>query len=115
MHTFDSVGPQIPGGDRGGRTVEDRAAGRGRAIPRRRHDANRSDEAERRNTRVVVDINRLPLNKIEVMSEGGIKIGATVRNSELAYHQTVQRDYAVLSQALLRRLGPDLKHGDNGW
>src|SRR6478609_3861915 len=50
---------------------------------------------------LVVDINRLPLNKIEVTPEGGLKIGATVRNSELAYHQTVQRDYAVLSQALL--------------
>ena len=49
----------------------------------------------------VVDINRLPLNKIEATPEGGLKIGATVRNSELAYHQTVQRDYAVLSQALL--------------
>jgi xanthine dehydrogenase YagS FAD-binding subunit len=50
---------------------------------------------------LVVDINRLPLNMIEITTEGGLKIGATVRNSELAYHQTVQRDYAVLSQALL--------------
>ena len=50
---------------------------------------------------LVVDINRLPLNMIEATPEGGLKIGATVRNSELAYHQTVQRDYAVLSQALL--------------
>src|SRR4029078_11373399 len=50
---------------------------------------------------LVVDINRLPLNMIEETPEGGLKIGATVRNSELAYHQTVQRDYAVLSQALL--------------
>jgi xanthine dehydrogenase YagS FAD-binding subunit len=50
---------------------------------------------------LVVDINRLPLNMIEVTSEGGLKIGATVRNSELAHHQMVQRDYAVLSQALL--------------
>ena len=49
----------------------------------------------------VIDINRLPLDKIEATPEGGLKIGATVRNSELAYHPTVQRDYAVLSQALL--------------
>ena len=49
----------------------------------------------------VVDINRLPLDMIEATPEGGLKIGATVRNSELAYHQMVQRDYAVLSQALL--------------
>jgi xanthine dehydrogenase YagS FAD-binding subunit len=49
----------------------------------------------------VLDINRLPLDKIEATPDGGLKIGATVRNSELAYHPTVQRDYAVLSQALL--------------
>src|ERR1041384_8229538 len=50
---------------------------------------------------LVVDINRLPLNMIEATPEGGLKIGATVRNSELAHHQVVQRDYTVLSQALL--------------
>lgn len=49
----------------------------------------------------VIDINRLPLDEIEATPEGGLKIGATARNSELAYHPTVQRDYAVLSQALL--------------
>src|SRR5437870_10392325 len=49
----------------------------------------------------LLDINRLPLDKIEVTRDGGLKIGATVRNSELAHHATVQRDYAVLSQALL--------------
>src|SRR5687767_12394780 len=48
----------------------------------------------------VVDVNRLPLDKIEATPEGGLKIGATVRNSELAYHPTVERDYAVLSQAI---------------
>src|SRR5258708_5140036 len=49
----------------------------------------------------VLDINRLPLDKIEAAPEGGLKIGATVRNADLAYHPTVRRDYAVLSQALL--------------
>jgi len=49
----------------------------------------------------LVDINRLPLDNIEATSEGGLKIGATVRNSVLAHHPTVRRDYAVLSQALL--------------
>src|ERR1044071_2328780 len=34
----------------------------------------------------VLDINRLPLDKIEVMPDGGLKIGATARNSDLAYH-----------------------------
>src|SRR6266478_5678633 len=49
----------------------------------------------------LLDINRLPLDKIEATPDGGLKIGATVRNSDLAHHPTVQRDYTVLSQALL--------------
>jgi xanthine dehydrogenase YagS FAD-binding subunit len=49
----------------------------------------------------VLDINRLPLDKIETTSDGGLKIGATVRNSDLANDERVQRDYAVLSQAIL--------------
>src|SRR5215831_6725743 len=49
----------------------------------------------------VLDINRLPLDKIEPMPDGGLKIGATVRNSELAYHPDVQRNYSVLSKAIL--------------
>src|SRR5262245_10905995 len=49
----------------------------------------------------LLDINRLTLGKIEATPEGGLSIGATVRNSDLAYHPTVQRDYAVLSQAIL--------------
>ncbi len=49
----------------------------------------------------VVDINRLPLDKIEATPDGGLSIGATVRNSDLAHHATVKRDYAVLSQAIL--------------
>src|SRR5215471_6600998 len=49
----------------------------------------------------VLDINRLPLDKVEDTSDGGLKIGATVRNSDLAHHERVLRDYAVLSQAIL--------------
>ncbi|HEY8187746.1 MAG TPA: xanthine dehydrogenase family protein subunit M [Pyrinomonadaceae bacterium] len=49
----------------------------------------------------VLDINRLPLDQIEIMPDGGLKIGATVRNSDLAYDPRVQRDYLVLSQAIL--------------
>src|SRR6266481_287854 len=49
----------------------------------------------------VLDINRLPLDKIELMPDGGLKIGATVRNSDLAHDARVQRDYVVLSQAIL--------------
>jgi xanthine dehydrogenase YagS FAD-binding subunit len=49
----------------------------------------------------VIDINRLSLDKIETMPDGGMKIGAIVRNSDLAHHPTVVRNYAVLSQAIL--------------
>src|SRR5256714_8209995 len=58
----------------------------------------------------VLDINRLPLDKIEATGDGGLKIGATVRNSDLAYHPTVQRDYAVLSQAILAGASAQLRN-----
>jgi xanthine dehydrogenase YagS FAD-binding subunit len=58
----------------------------------------------------VIDINRLPLAKIETTTDGGLKIGATVRNSDLAHHSTVQRDYAVLSQAILAGASAQLRN-----
>src|SRR5229473_237501 len=58
----------------------------------------------------VIDINRLPLDKIEATPDGGLKIGATVRNSDLAHHPTVQRDYAVLSQSLLAGASAQLRN-----
>src|SRR5438445_9826389 len=58
----------------------------------------------------VLDINRLPLDQIETTPDGGLKIGATVRNSDLANHPTVRRDYAVLSQALLSGASAQLRN-----
>jgi len=58
----------------------------------------------------VLDINRLPLDKIETTSDGGLRIGATVRNSDLAYHERVQRDYSVLSQALLQGASAQIRN-----
>jgi xanthine dehydrogenase YagS FAD-binding subunit len=58
----------------------------------------------------VVDINRLPLDKIEQLPGGGLKIGATVRNADLAQDPIVQRDYAVLSQALLAGASAQLRN-----
>src|SRR3954454_18938702 len=58
----------------------------------------------------VLDINRLPLDKIEPTPDGGLKIGATIRNSDLANHPTVQRDYAVLSQAILQGASAQLRN-----
>ena len=58
----------------------------------------------------LIDINRLPLDKVETTSNGGLKIGAIVRNSDLAHHPTVQRDYPVLSQALLAGASGQLRN-----
>jgi xanthine dehydrogenase YagS FAD-binding subunit len=59
---------------------------------------------------LVIDINRLPLDKIEATPDGGLRIGATVRNSDLAHHPTVQRDYSVLSQAILAGASAQLRN-----
>jgi len=58
----------------------------------------------------LLDINRLPFDKIEAMPDGGLKIGATVRNSDLANHPRVQRDYSVLSQAILAGASAQLRN-----
>jgi xanthine dehydrogenase YagS FAD-binding subunit len=58
----------------------------------------------------LLDINRFPLDKIETTPDGGLKIGATARNSDLAYHPVVQRDYAVLSQAILSGASAQLRN-----
>jgi xanthine dehydrogenase YagS FAD-binding subunit len=59
---------------------------------------------------LVVDINRLPLAQIEPLPDGGIKIGALTRNSDVAQHAAVKRDYNVLSQALLSGASPQLRN-----
>src|SRR5262249_44219952 len=58
----------------------------------------------------VIDINRLPLDQIEATPDGGLKVGATIRNSDLAHHPTVRRDYSVLSQALLAGASAQLRN-----
>lgn len=58
----------------------------------------------------ILDINRLPLNKIEDTPDHGLRIGATVRNSDLAYHPRVQRDYPVLSQAILQGASAQIRN-----
>src|SRR5436189_1114197 len=58
----------------------------------------------------LLDINRLPLDQIEATADGGLKIGATVRNSDLANNATVKRDYSVLSQAILQGASAQLRN-----
>src|SRR5580704_2276911 len=58
----------------------------------------------------VVDINGLPLAQIKTSADGGLVIGALARNSAVAHHPVVQRDYAVLSLALLSGASPQLRN-----
>lgn len=58
----------------------------------------------------LVDITSLPLDQVEVLPNGGLRIGAMVRNSDLANHPEVQKSYAVLSQALLSGASPQLRN-----
>ena len=58
----------------------------------------------------LVDINLLPLDKIEPLPNGGLRIGAMVRNSDLAWNADVQKNYAVLSQAILSGASPQLRN-----
>lgn len=49
----------------------------------------------------LVDVNRLAIDGIEITAEGDLRIGANVRNSDLAWHPEVKRRYPVVSEALL--------------
>jgi xanthine dehydrogenase YagS FAD-binding subunit len=60
--------------------------------------------------KTLVDINLLPLDKIEKLPDGGLRIGAMVRNSDLAWNADVQKSYAVLSEALLSGASPQLRN-----
>jgi xanthine dehydrogenase YagS FAD-binding subunit len=59
----------------------------------------------------VLDISQLAgLDGIETVPDGGLRIGALVRLSEAAVHETVVRDYPVLSQAILKAASPQLRN-----
>jgi xanthine dehydrogenase YagR molybdenum-binding subunit len=50
---------------------------------------------------MLVDINALPLGEIETLPGGGVRVGAMVRNSDMAHHPLIQSRYPLLSQAIL--------------
>ena len=58
----------------------------------------------------VIDIHRLPLDKVETLDGGGVTIGATVRNTDLANHPLIKTHYPVLSQALLSGASAQLRN-----
>jgi xanthine dehydrogenase YagS FAD-binding subunit len=58
----------------------------------------------------LIDVNGLALDKIEPTQEGGLRIGALVRNSDLASDARVRRDYGVLSRALVAGASGQLRN-----
>ncbi len=58
----------------------------------------------------LIDVNGLALDKVELTAEGGLRIGALVRNTDLASHLRVRRDYPLLSRALLAGASGQLRN-----
>src|SRR6266705_3388166 len=58
----------------------------------------------------LIDVNGLALDKIEALPEGGLRIGALVRNTDLAADERIRRDYALLSRALLAGASGQLRN-----
>ncbi|MFJ8858039.1 FAD binding domain-containing protein [Streptomyces sp. NPDC102451] len=59
---------------------------------------------------LLVDVSRLPLGRVARTDDGGLRIGATVRNSDLAAHPGVRSGYPALSQALLAGASGQLRN-----
>ncbi|GGV94988.1 FAD-binding molybdopterin dehydrogenase [Streptomyces gelaticus] len=59
---------------------------------------------------LLIDISRLPLDRVADTADGGLRIGATVRNSDLAAHPAVRTRYPALSQALLSGASGQLRN-----
>ncbi|UVC14677.1 FAD binding domain-containing protein [Mesorhizobium onobrychidis] len=58
----------------------------------------------------LIDVNGLALDKIETTTEGGLRIGALVRNTDLAADERVRRNYGLLSRALLAGASGQLRN-----
>ncbi|MFE1795496.1 FAD binding domain-containing protein [Streptomyces sp. NPDC059517] len=58
----------------------------------------------------LVDVRELPLDRIESTEDGGLRIGATVTNSDLAAHPDVRRRYPALTQAVLAGASGQLRN-----
>jgi xanthine dehydrogenase YagS FAD-binding subunit len=58
----------------------------------------------------LIDISRLPLNTVEQTADGGLRIGALVPNSDLAYHPLVEQRYPLLASAILAGASAQLRN-----
>ncbi|WP_193044669.1 FAD binding domain-containing protein [Mycolicibacterium baixiangningiae] len=59
---------------------------------------------------LLVDVSRLPLDEVTTADDGGVRIGATVRNSDLAAHPVIRSRYPGLSRALLSAASGQLRN-----
>lgn len=59
---------------------------------------------------LLVDVSRLPLDRVEDLPDGGLRIGANVRNSDLGAHPRVRTDYPVVAEAVLAGASPQIRH-----
>jgi xanthine dehydrogenase YagS FAD-binding subunit len=58
----------------------------------------------------LIDINRLPLAAIEPGPDGGLRLGALVTNTDVAYNPEVEQRYPLLSRAILAGASPQLRN-----
>src|SRR4029453_8215757 len=58
----------------------------------------------------LIDITHLPLNNVEETENGGLRIGALVANSDLAYHPLIEKRYPLLSSAILAGASQQLRN-----
>jgi xanthine dehydrogenase YagS FAD-binding subunit len=58
----------------------------------------------------LIDISRLPLTKVEETPDGGLRIGALVPNSDLAYHPLIEKRYPLLASAILAGASAQLRN-----
>jgi xanthine dehydrogenase YagS FAD-binding subunit len=58
----------------------------------------------------LIDITHLPLDKVEETEDGGLRIGALVPNSDLAYHPQIETRYPLLASAILAGASAQLRN-----
>src|SRR6266567_2354005 len=59
---------------------------------------------------LLIDISHLPYDRVELLADGSVRIGAAVRNSELAADRTIRTRYPLLAQALLAGASGQLRN-----
>ena len=58
----------------------------------------------------IIDIGRLPLDRIEELDDGGLRLGALVTNTDLAYDPRIESRYPLLASAILAGASPQLRN-----